>query len=258
MTAAVTYRYYTEHSERLLEAIAERPQVTRESEHYLATITEIKSLDAFMADERVFNYAMTAYGLSEMAYAKAFIRQILEGGIDDPDSLANRLADPRYRELASDFNFARYDDLTTTFERTRSGVVDRYLRNSFEVDAGNQSEGARLALYFERKSDSIDTAFDILADRALFETVRVAYSLPIEMALLPVEKQAEMIADRLDIDQLSDPDYVDEFLERFASLWDLANPESIAGIPAILPIPGTIQTLSADLLTAIQSLKTRP
>ena len=257
MTAAITYRFYSQNETRLLEAISERPQIARETAYYLEEIEKVESIDDFIADDRLVNYAMTAYGLGDMAYAKAYIRKLLEGGTDDPNSLANRLTDSRYRDFVEDFNFVRHGELTTTFERTRSGVVERYQRNSFEVDAGQQNEGARLALYFERRASEIDSPYDILADRALFEAVRVAYDLPFEMALLPIEKQADMITQRLDIDELSDPDKVDEFLQRFSSLWDLANPETAAA-PSILPISGTVQSMSANLLSAIQGLKTRP
>lgn len=254
MTSAVTYQFYTQNSQRLLDAIAARPQTTRETEYYLAAITEIDSVEAFIADDRAFNYVMRAYGLEEMAYAKAFIRKVLEEGIDDPDALANRLSDNRYRELATDFNFARHGEVTTTFGRTQQGTVDRYMQNRFEVEAGQASEGARLALYFDRRADTISTAYDILADRALFETVRVAFGMPLEMALLPIDKQAELITARLDIADLEDPEKRADFLERFTVQWDLQNPDTTAR-PAVLPIGGTIQTLSVDLLAAIQTIR---
>jgi hypothetical protein len=42
-----------------------------------------------------------AFGLGDMAYAKAFMRKVLAGGVKDSDSFANKLTDPRYRELAA-------------------------------------------------------------------------------------------------------------------------------------------------------------
>ncbi len=48
---------------------------------------------------------MKAYGLEDMTYAKAFMKQVLESDLSDPNSFANRLSDPRYKEFAAAFNF---------------------------------------------------------------------------------------------------------------------------------------------------------
>jgi hypothetical protein len=81
---------------RSIERIASQPQVARESEYYLKRISEIKSIDEFMADTRVFNYAMKAHGLEDMNYAKAFMRKVLTEGVDKEDAFANQLADSKY------------------------------------------------------------------------------------------------------------------------------------------------------------------
>ena len=39
------------------------------------------------ANTRVFNYAMNAFGLGDMAYAKAFMRKVLTEGVDDSTEL---------------------------------------------------------------------------------------------------------------------------------------------------------------------------
>src|SRR5690606_22157679 len=80
-----------------LQRTSEQPVVQRESEYYLETIKNIKSIDEFISNDRVFKYAMKAFGLEDMNYAKAFMRKVLTEGIDDPQSFANKLSDPKYR-----------------------------------------------------------------------------------------------------------------------------------------------------------------
>ncbi len=43
------------------------PIVARETAYYQANIGKVKSIDDFMADSRLYNYAMKAYGLEDMA-----------------------------------------------------------------------------------------------------------------------------------------------------------------------------------------------
>ena len=51
---------------------------------------------------------------------------------------------------------------------------------------------------------------------------------------MDIDRQAEMIAARLDVEDLQDPVKLQSFLTRFTSLWELANPSSPAPSPAIL------------------------
>ena len=89
-----------------LALTANKPDVSRENDYFLANIRKVKSIDAFLKDYRLYSYAMKAYGLSDMTYAKAFMRKALTEGITNPKSFANKLSDTRYREFVAAFNFA--------------------------------------------------------------------------------------------------------------------------------------------------------
>lgn len=255
LTTIAAYRLLASDLDKSLNVTAERPQVARETAYYLANIGSVKSVNDFMADDRLYRYAMKAFGLQEMAYAKALVRKALTEGIDDQNSFANRLTDPRYREFVATFNFARLGETTTTFDRAKQGVVDRYLRQTLEEDAGQQNEGVRLALYFERKAGSIGSPFDLLADPALLKVVQTALRLPAQMSFQDIDKQAELITKRLDLDDLRDAGKLKAFVNRFLTLWEVDNPTAPAAAPNIVigrPAPFGIQS---NLLAAIQNLK---
>lgn len=254
MDALTTYRLFAADPARALDRISQQPQVAREVEYYRANIGDIESAEDLVNDARLFNFVMRAYGMDELSYAKALIRKVLEEGIDDPEALANQLTDTRYQELAEDFNFARYGETATVFDRVKNGVVDRYYSQSLEIEAGGQNDGARLAMYFERKAADIDSAYSILADPALFAFVRTAFGLPDQMSFSDIDRQAEMIEERLDIASLGDPAAVDEVVGRFLALWDLNNPQSV-DVPPLIAEPIGVTGLSMDLLASVQNLK---
>jgi hypothetical protein len=81
-------------------------------------------------------------------------------------------------------------------------MVDKYLRQTLEEQAGDDNEGVRLALYFERKAESISNFYEVLADPALAQVVRTSLGLPDSIASADIDKQVEMIADRIDIETL--------------------------------------------------------
>lgn len=250
------YSIVTRDLEKSLERFARKPEVEREVEYYRSKISSVKTIKEFVADRRLLSFAMKAFGLGDMGYAKAFMAKLLEGGRDDRTSLANRLADPRYREFAETFDFKRYGEATTVFTRVQTGVVDMYIRQSLEESEGAQNEGVRLALYFERKAASIDSVFEILGDRALGTVVRTALGLPDTVALLDIDRQKEMIEKKLKIEDLREPEKLRNFLKRFTAMWDIKNgaPESSLGATGL--VGGSIaQGISGDLMLAIQKMK---
>jgi len=251
-----SYRLITRDIERSLKQVSEQPLVERESAYYLEHIGDVKTVEDFVSDSRLYRFAMKAFGLEDMAYAKAFMTKMLNEGVDDPESFANSLADNRYKDFVDTFNFARYGETTTIFEKTRQAVVDKYVRQTLEETAGNQNEGVRLALYFERKAADIDSYYDILADPALAEVVRTALGYPAEIAQANIDKQVEMFKARFDLEDFLDPEKVQQFLTQFSAMWELANPSASlqSSISALIAQP-VEYGISTDLLLTLNQLK---
>lgn len=256
MDAILTYKLFAADTERALDRIQSKPQVAREVEYYKENITSIKSIDALIDDDRIFATVMQAYGLEEMTYAKGFVRKLLEGGVDDDDSMANRLTDPRYQELAEDFNFVRNGEATTAFSKVTVGVIDKFYQQNLEVEAGDQNAGVRLAMYFQRKAEDISSPLNILADSALLQFVQTTFSLPTAMSYQSLDKQSDMISERLDMEELQDPERMEELVNQFLLSWDIQNPTSVT-VPPIISTPNSVLNISIDTLSAIQNLRNR-
>ena len=257
MDALTTYKLFAANSERTLERLSSDPVVAREVEYYKENIGNITSAEELVNNPRLLKFALSAYGLEEMSYAVAFMQKLLEGGVDDSEALANQLTDPRYKEFVEDFNFVEFGSATTAFDRVLTGVVDKYFQQSIEQEAGSQNTGARLAIYFERKSSSIEDAYSILGDPALLKFVQTSFNLPVQMSFQSIERQAEIIDERLDIEDLKDPQFLEELSTRFLALWDLNNPSTVSVPPLISSPFGSQQTLSLDILSAIQNIRLR-
>lgn len=255
LSTTASYRLVTRDLQQSLSNISQQPHNTREIEYYKQNIDKVKSIEDLLGDDRLYQFAMRAFGLDDMIYAKAFMRKVLDEGTDDQRSFANTLTDPRFREFAETFNFKRYGETTIAFDRTQSGTVDRFIRQSLEVVAGEDNQGVRLALYFERKAATINSAFDILGDRALLQVVRTALGLPETISTLDIDKQAALITNRIDVEDFSDPDKVAEFIDRFTSLWELERPRQQAAVPNILAPGPTIYGIDAETLLNLQNLQ---
>jgi hypothetical protein len=253
ITTYTSYTLISRDMNKSLARVAEQPDVARETEYYLSRIGDIKSVDDFMADSRIYNFALKAHGLEDMAYAKAFIRKVLTEGIDSNEAFANQLSDSRYASLVKSLNFAAYGTAATAFDSAQKGVVDRFQRQTLEIEAGEENMGVRLALYFERMAPTIKSGMEILADDALSEVVRTTFQMPNEIIGADIDRQAKFIEDVVDIEDFQDPAKVGKFLERFTAMWELANPATIdSTLNLFTPSSNGIST---DLLISINNLK---
>lgn len=250
-----SYKLIASDINKSIERVQSQAMVEREAKYYLENIGNVKSAKEFTENTRLFNFAMKAFGMSDMAYAKGLMIKAMEGGIDADDALANRLADSRYKEFVETFNFQRYGSTTTIFDRAKQPVVDRYVRQTLEEQAGEQNEGVRLALYFERKAASITTIYGILADKALGEVVRTALGIPEAAASGDLDSQAAMLEKKIDLEDFKDPEKVSKFLQRFAAMWEIKNPSNPAQTQLISLIQPAEFGISMDTMMAIANLK---
>ncbi len=135
--------------------------------------------------------------------------------------------------------------------RAQQGTVDLYNRQTLEQNEGEKNDAVRLAMYFERKAPDLESVTGILADSAIFQVVRTMYSLPDEMAMLDIDKQIEMLEERVDITDFKDPDKLAKSIERFSAMWDAQNGEAAAASSVGLLFGSTGGTLSADMLLSL-------
>lgn len=256
MDTMTSYRLIRSDLTRSLTRVSEQPLVQRETEYYRENIENVKSIDDFMKDTRLYNYALKAFGLEDMSYAKAFIRKVLTEGVTDTDSFANKLTDTRYKEFATAFNFGAFGDKTTSLDSVKKDTVDRHLRQTLEEDAGTQNEGVRLALYFERKASSITSAYNILGDKALLTVFQTTFNIPASTSNADIDMQAKMIEGKLDLDTLKDPEQLAKFITRFTAMYEMNNSTAVMTNPALVLLGGTSTIgISDTILTTLQSFK---
>jgi hypothetical protein len=258
LSTIADYTRLTKDMGKSLTQVATQPDVSRETDYFLGHIGDVKTIDDFLKDYRLYSYAMKAFGLSDMTYAKAFMRKVLTEGVATTDTFANKLTDTRYREFAAAFNFAALGDKATQATAATTGTATQYVTQTMEQKAGDQNEGLRLALYFTRKASTVTTAYQILADKALTQVVQTALGLPSTISSADIDAQAKMITKMVKRTDFQDPAKVTKFVQRFAAMWDATQAQSDTSTnPALVLIGGasSITGLDTDMLTKLQSIR---
>ena len=257
----VSYRNTIDNMSKTLNRVMSEPNVKRETDYYTQNILSVKTVDDFLGNTRLFNYAMKAYGLEDMSYAKGMMRKVLT----DAD-YATALTDKRYQQFAAAFNFDKYGDKATSQDSATTATVNKYMQQTLETEVGDQNEGTRLALYFTRTVGGMaqsgtlskdDWAYQIIADKALSSVVFTALGIPDSVRGSDVDAQKRLLEQRMDFDDLADSTKLEKFIARFSAMYDAKNQPQVSPALTLLQSTNTGSTFgfSNASMIAMQSLK---
>lgn len=155
-----------------LDRVESDSVVARESAYYEENIDKVTSVDEFLDDYRLYTYAMKAFGLEEMGYAKAFMRKVLESDLGDEDSFANQLTDERYRNFAAAYQFnGQTKDVQTDAQETE--LFDLYEANLKAESKTIETE----TRYYESTIDTITSAQQLVKNKRMMGYVLEAYGI---------------------------------------------------------------------------------
>ncbi|WOJ90951.1 DUF1217 domain-containing protein [Methylocapsa polymorpha] len=255
LTATLYYNSIIKNYPKTLASTASEPTVVQATKYYLANIGNVKSVNDLLNNDKLYTYVMTAFGLRDMMNAKGLIRQVLEGGVSSSKSLANTLNDPRYKALATAFNFAANGAAATQATSAQQGAVNNYVEQTLESDVGKQNQGVQMALYFQRMAPSITSAYSILADKQLLSVVQTALGLSPLMSTEPIDTQAALISKQFKISDLQNPAKLQKFIERFTATYDAQNGSTQPTSPTLSLFTGNSPGISSNLLLQLANLK---
>jgi len=162
ITASLAYTILSRDMPKSLDRVANQAQVKKDAQYYADNINKVKDVDDFLGDYKLYSYAMKAYGLDDMIYAKAFMKKVLQSDLTDANSFANKLSDTRYKEFAAAFNFnAPPKDIQT--DAQEDDLIGLY-KQSF-ADAAQQA--ATETKYYSAQMDDVKTVQDFVGNSRL-------------------------------------------------------------------------------------------
>ena len=176
-----SYQLIVKDINKSIARIEQQPTVDRDTQYYLDNITKVKSIDDFVKNDRLFKYAMKAYGLENMDYAKAFMVKALKEGVSNPDSFANKLTDKRYAQFVSAFNFAANGADTTVYNQAQQLVTKNY---ALQVKIGASQTGLAYyqseTAYYTTNIANVKSIDDLMGNSRLLTYAMAAFGLDAE------------------------------------------------------------------------------
>ncbi|WP_162651428.1 DUF1217 domain-containing protein [Lentilitoribacter sp. Alg239-R112] len=233
----ITKAYYVELT-RFDSTKSTKEKVDEDVKYYREEIAKIDTLDDLVKNQKLIDFLAKSERLKPDELKPEFLKKLLMSDQNDPKSFLNQQTDVRYKKIFGSFNFNENGSVASTKTngvQNNRGLAETqnfYITQSIEEEAGVDSVGARLALYFERKAPTISSLYEILADKALGDFVRTALSIPAETASGSLDSQKALMERYIKAEDLQKPEKIRELVTKFLALHDIENgaPDPILGV----------------------------
>ena len=213
---------------RQLETFSDSASVKNDRAYMAEKLSKPVSLDDFMSDRRLLRVTMTAFDLGGEEWKGGFIRKVLEEAATPDSTFLERLNNPAYTKFAQTFAFEA-GTLSLDADKIEQ-LGENFETAAFRIAVGDVDENMRLSLNYQQKivdiagtgSSNDAIAYRILGNPPVKAVMETALNLPSDISKQPIEKQAEILRDKLrssfgisDLSQLTDPDNVNAVIRRF-------------------------------------------
>ena len=177
LSTYTTYRLQSQDFTRTMTRVAAEAQPSHDAAYFKANIGSVKTVDDFLKNTRLYNFAMQAYGLQDMAFGTAFMRKVLTSDLTDTSSFANKLSDKRYAQFARAFNFST----STTGANLVDIQNDAQAKDTLDLYSAHETRIANSAAsetsYFKATISSITSVDGLLSNTRLRNYVLTAVGL---------------------------------------------------------------------------------
>jgi hypothetical protein len=237
------------------------PAVKQQTKYFQDNIGKATTVAQFVNNPRLFNFALTAYGLGDQVKNKALFTKILQQGVGSQSNLAYTLHNVNILAFAKTFDFTGKGPAVTQQKGFADAIVSSYVEQTLESNEGQKSPGVQLALYFKRNAPNLTSTLGILADKNILTVVQTALGISPLTSAEPIDQQVALLKNKVNLADFKDPKKLQAFITRFTALYDYnnggASGTSSASSNVLLydSSTGGANGLDASTLLALQSVK---
>ena len=194
---------------------AAQPDVKRAMNAFVAGVGSAKTVQQMLANPAVMKVLLTANGLADQVPYTALAQKTLQSNVNDPRSLANKLADTRWKPVVATYDFANKGLGVIQDPKVIATITSAYAEVTWRQSLDASTPGLSNALTFRKQASTITSVDQILGDPVLRKVVTTALSIPLEIAFQPLQAQEKAVSARLDISKFKDPKFVESFVQRY-------------------------------------------
>jgi hypothetical protein len=228
---------------------AAQPTVQVAMKAFTQAVSSATSVDQLLSNPAFMNVFLTANSMSDQIGFTALAKQALTSNLSDPNSLANKLTDTRWKTVDKTYNLSSPGALASLKSpATIASITNAYATATWEANEDKVTPGLSNALAFKAQASTITTIDGVLGNPTVRNVVTTTLGIPQQIAFQTIGAQEKAISSRLDVTQFQNPAFVETFAQRYL----IANAAAVAATAAASSSSSSSSS-SPDMITlAIQ------
>lgn len=198
-----------------INATAQEPQVARAIQAFTTAVQNATTPQQLLSKPQALQVLLTANGLGDQTSYTALATQTLLSNINDPNSLVNKLSDTRWQSVVQTYDFANKGLSIIQNPQVIQTIANGYAEVTWMNSLDATTPGLSDALEFRKEASSITSVDQILGDPVMRTVVTTALGVPEQIAFQDLPAQEQAITSRLDISKFQDPNFVEQFTQRY-------------------------------------------
>ncbi|MBV8455275.1 MAG: DUF1217 domain-containing protein [Acetobacteraceae bacterium] len=198
-----------------ITATSQEPQVARAIQAFTTAVQNATTPQQLLSNPQALQVLLTANGLGDQTSYTALATQTLLSNINDPNSLVNKLSDTRWQSVVQTYDFANKGLSVIQNPQVIQTIANGYAEVTWMNSLDATTPGLSDALTFRQEASSITSVDQILGDPIMRTVVTTALGVPEQIAFQDLPAQEQAITSRLDISKFQDPNFVEQFTQRY-------------------------------------------
>lgn len=198
-----------------INATAQEPRVARAIQAFTTAVQNATTPQQLLSKPQALQVLLTANGLGDQTSYTALATQTLLSNINDPNSLVNKLSDTRWQSVVQTYDFANKGLSIIQNPQVIQTIANGYAEVTWMNSLDATTPGLSDALEFRKEASSITSVDQILGDPVMRTVVTTALGVPEQIAFQDLPAQEQAITSRLDISKFQDPNFVEQFTQRY-------------------------------------------
>ena len=173
--------------------------------------------DALLKNFRALTFVATAYGLASQVGQTAILHKLMTQDPTSTSSLAQQLADNRYRNFAN--ALSNWSPPPFSTQAGINATITGYQQQSFDTSIGQDSTSLQEAQYFTQNAKGTTQLSQLMSDPAMVSVLTTALGIPsAAFGNLSYDQQVAILKPRVDMTQFATAAGVASFVNRYLAM----------------------------------------
>jgi hypothetical protein len=198
-----------------VKVTATQPMVKSAIANFTHAVNSAKSMTQLLANPAFMNVLLTANGMRDQIGYTALATKALTSDLTDSTSLANKLADTRWKTLAKNYDFSPAGLASFQKPATIANIASLYATDTWQASQDAVTPGLSSALAFKTQAASITSVDQVLGNTIMRDVITTTLGIPKQIAFQSINAQEQAISTRVDIKKFQDPKFVETFVQQY-------------------------------------------